>query len=150
MQLTPCLASFVLLASCTHKPAPGESIADACRKDNDGREVRASGYLQAPILVGCEKKDCSLQLTSSRKENYGLEIRIPLGYGPSTMTPLKPSGRTSMPGTIGVEEVTVSIRDANGGSVSVRDVVRVTGKMSAYESSGELRCSVDVSRLERP
>lgn len=144
-----CATVAVIGAACTHKPAPGESIADACRLTNNGHEVNVSGYLQAPILVGCETKECSLQLTPTRKGTYGLTVRIRIGTGPSTMTPLPPSKKSEYPsGAITVEPVSLSVRDARGTSVRIRDVVRVTGVLSAYESGGELRCEVGVSKLE--
>ncbi len=135
------------LGGCQHRPVPGESIAEACRLENDKREARASGYLQAPVLIGCEKKDCALQLTATRKERYGMTVRLPLGTGPSTMTPLAPSPKA--PGGIYAEPVTVDIRDAKGASARVGDVVRVTGRATVYDTSdGIRRCELDVTRLE--
>lgn len=141
------IAVLLLAASCTHEPATGESIAEVCRKENDRREVAVSGYLKAPILVGCHEKDCTLQLTPTRRDHYGLSVRLPLGTGPSTMTPLPPPRKDAMPFT--AERVSVSIRDAKGASVDVGDVVRVAGSLSASQSGAGLRCEVTVARLER-
>ena len=148
------LAALLFLASallaCEHKPLPGEEVSSACHVENDGKTTTVSGYLQAPILIGCETKSCSFQVTPTRSGDYGLRIDIPLGSGANTMTPLAPSKHAAIPGQITAENVSVSIRDASGTDVRVRDVVRVTGKMSAYASSdGKLNCALDVQKLER-
>lgn len=63
-----CLLVLAGVAGCTHKAAPGESIPEVCRLDNNRKNVKASGYLHAPILVGCDTKDCALQLVATHKE----------------------------------------------------------------------------------
>ncbi len=142
------LAAAWAAAGCTHHPAPGQRIDDVCRMENKGQRVVASGYFQAPILIGCETKNCTFQLTSSRKEKYGLSIRIPLGSGPGSMTPLPPSKGASPAVPFQVERVDPQVRDATGSRVSAGDVVKVEGTLEAYEDSGKVRCTVDVTRFE--
>ena len=145
-----CAAFAIVLLACQHKPAPGEEISSACRVENDSKEISVSGYLQSPILVGCEKGTCSFQLTPKRDQKYDLRIEIPLGSGPGTMTPLSPSKQDSMPGHTFVERVTVDIRDSNGANVSMGDVIRVTGTMHAYASSdGKLQCRLEAKKFVR-
>jgi len=141
-------AVAMLLIACQHKPAPGEEVSSACRVENDKKEISVSGYLQSPILVGCEKGTCSFQLTPKRDQKYDLRIEIPLGSGPGTMTPLSPSKQESMPGHTFVERVTVDIRDSNGSNVSLGDVIRVTGIMHAYASTdGTMQCRLEVKKF---
>ena len=149
-RLGSCAAIAMLVVACQHKPAPGEEISSACRVENDKKEISVSGYLQSPILVGCDSgKACSFQLTPKRDQKYDLRIDIPLGSGPGTMTPLAPP-RQSMSGSTFIEPVTVDIRDSTGASVGMHDVLRVTGTMHAYANSdGTMQCELEVKKFAR-
>lgn len=65
------VALLMAASACKHVPKAGEAISDVCRVERNGQMATASGYLQAPLLVGCYEKDCALQLTSERKEPTG-------------------------------------------------------------------------------
>ena len=146
-RVTGLVAGAISIIACTHSPAAGQRIDDVCRLEKNGQRVVASGYFQASILVGCEKTDCTFQLSARRKEPYGLSIRIPLGVGPGTMTPLKqPKNAPSV--AFQVERVNPQVRDASGANLSVGDVVKVEGTLEAYLSGGKLRCTVKVARIE--
>ncbi len=135
-------------SGCTHRPVPGQGIDDVCRLEKKGQPVVASGYFQAPILVGCETKDCTFELTRSRKDRYGIAIRIPLGSGPGTMTPL-PAPKGGSPAVpFQVQRVDPQVRDASGSRVSAGDVVKVEGKLEAYEDAGKVHCTIQVTRLD--
>jgi hypothetical protein len=134
------------LVACTKKAPAGESIAEVCNAANDGREVHVAGYLQAPILVGCDTGDCALELTTKRNDNYDLRVDVPLGSGPSTMTPLPPPKKDAI--AFEAEEVSVSIRDANGKAVRLRDFVRISGTLSAREAKGKVECAVHATKIE--
>jgi len=64
--------------------------------------------------------------------------------------PLAPPKHDPIPGQITAERTSVDIRDVNGATVSVRDVVRVTGKMNAYQpGDGRVQCSLEVKKVDR-
>lgn len=141
------IALLLAASGCKHVPKPGEAISDVCRIERNGETATASGYLQAPILFGCSEEECSLQLTSERKADYGMRLRIPLGTGPGTMTPLPPPKKTARPFT--AERVTMELRDSSGRDVDVRDVVRVSGRVEVSQSPGMLHCAMRVTSFER-
>jgi hypothetical protein len=147
----PIAAIVFALAACKRAPAKGESIDEVCRTERSGQTVSVSGYLQMPFLVGCDDKakDCWMQLTSTKEKNYEMRISVPLGSGPSTMTPLPRPKDASQPPGIVTQEITVDLRDASGKKLSRHDFVRVTGDLTARPSNGKADCNVAVTKLER-
>jgi hypothetical protein len=75
------VAMSALVVSCKHEPAPGESVAEVCHPDNDGREVSVSGYLVAPtLMIPCERS-CALYVSADGKEPKGVFVHLPVGAG---------------------------------------------------------------------
>jgi hypothetical protein len=135
------LAVAVALCSCTHQPAPGESIAEVCRAENHKKTVTASGYLVPPaVTLGCEQS-CSMYLAPRRNEQEGVWVTFEVGTGPRTMNRIA-ALKNGFEGQ--VERLSASdfvLRDDSGKEVGPNDVVRVTGQLW-YSAESPLGCSI--------
>jgi hypothetical protein len=88
-ELIALTSLFVVLAGCGFSPKPGESIGEACKKENDGKTVSVSGYLVEPKMMVFCGETCTLRLSEARVEREpALITAFKVGEGPGTMQKL--------------------------------------------------------------
>jgi hypothetical protein len=130
----------VAFVGCRHRPAPGESIAEVCRLENDGKELAASGYLLPPMVFASCETACGLALTASSRERYGITIDVPIGTGPNSMSPL-PSRDPLGPEWEQIPSSAFVVRDQRGKELRLGEPARVHGTLRVVESGDQVLCT---------
>lgn len=119
------IASAALASACGHTPKEGESIADVCKKENDGKEVSVSGYLVEPKMMTFCSDSCTLRLSATRQEkDPTLTTSFMVGDGKGQMKEL-PKKFTAKD---------IDIQDSAGKHFSPGSAVRLTGKLMVNDS----------------
>ncbi|MFT3709238.1 MAG: hypothetical protein QM817_16485 [Archangium sp.] len=140
----------VVMWGCSHKPAPGESIAEVCVVANHRKTVTVSGYVVPPMItLGCENS-CSVYISAESGVTSGVWATFAVGEGKSQMRGIKPI----KDGFAG-EVRRLSARDYrilgdNGRVANAGDVVRVTGELWFTGGTGATDCSLRVKSVEVP
>lgn len=118
------LLSALAVAGCGHTPAAGESIAEVCKKENDGKQLSVSGYLTVPkMLTFCSPK-CTMHLAPAKVEkDVSLSTAFAVGDGPGEINKL--------PDTFTAADV--DVRDSAGKRFGAGAPVRLTGKVSVSD-----------------
>lgn len=147
--MTPLLAIALVAVACTHEPAPGESVGEVCRIENDGAEVSVSGYLLPPTLTfGCVDS-CSMKLTPSKQERRGINLTFPVGDGPRTMAGIEPLESSPFRGAI--EKLPANayrLTDDDGRDLHPGNIARLTGTLKAIQHDNNLRCELSPSSVQ--
>ena len=139
---------LVIVTGCPHQPAPGESVDEVCSLDKHETEVHVSGYLMPPVLtIGCVES-CSMSITSSRSERYGVSATFPVGDGPRTMAGIQPLEGATSPGELKrIPASAYRLTDDDGRNLGPGDVVRMTGTLRASQGDSTLHCSLEATSV---
>lgn len=148
---TAALSALLCMLGCGHTPEPGESVAEVCRVESRGQQVRVSGYLVPPVVTfGCNES-CSLLLSDRRSErDDAIRLRLPVGTGPRTMNRIEEMGPNAVRGEVRrLRESDFVLRDDRSGELSVGDVVRVRGELHVRDlEDGRIDCSLEPTHIE--
>lgn len=122
-------ATVLILAFCTtacmHSPKEGESIAEVCKKENDGKTVSVSGYLVPPKMMTFCNESCTLRISSTKVEaDETLTTAFVVGEGNGKMKKL-PEKFTAQD---------IDVLDDQGREFGPGDAVRLTGKLMVNDS----------------
>ncbi len=133
------------LAGCAVTGEPME-YADVCKIENDGKYVETKGYLADKGSVFCSNRggrmECGLRFSAKAGDKDGFNADIEVGSGSNTIDELPR----------GYKKEDIVVRGDNGGTIDLSKDVKVTGKLSSYQSQdapGGIGCFIQVYKIEQ-
>lgn len=117
-----------------------------CSLGNDKKTIETEGYLDDGVTVLCSntggRMECGLDLKKGPDSKARFSADIATGSGVNSMNDL-PSG---------YKKSDIVIRNNDGNVIDLGKPVKITGKLSAYQSSdaaGGVGCFVQVYKIEQ-
>jgi hypothetical protein len=135
----------VLLTACEKPTTIG--YANVCNRDNDGKLIETTGYLNDGNGVFCSNTrngtmECSFTLVEKPHDEKGISADISVGTSANTAEELKSNYAPE----------DVKIRDNNGELISPAQKLRVTGRLQSFADKtdpSEGGCYLTVKTIKR-
>lgn len=139
------ISMIFVITAC--EPPKGEPVeyAKMCDKDNDGKTIETSGFLDDGGGIFCSntsgRMECGFKLKNSPDDEKGFSTDIAVGSGANAMDKIES----------GYQKSDIAIRDNEGNKIDLSKKVTVTGDLRSTNDpvSKDVVCYLKVLKIEQ-